>query len=97
MPTDHMRCLVAWTGDLGALEAVRKLLRAPNDTTVSWPPPHQSHQPPHQTHQHRTDNTWTWGRGHRRREGGSEMGLFVLGVGSFQGSWQGEIYLAYYA
>ena len=31
MPTDHMRCLVAWTGDLGALEAVRKLLRAPND------------------------------------------------------------------
>ena len=34
MPTDHMRCLVAWTGDLGALEAVRKLLRAPNDTTL---------------------------------------------------------------
>ena len=34
MPTDHMRCLVAWTGDLGALEAVRKLLRAPNDTTI---------------------------------------------------------------
>ena len=32
MPTDHMRCLVAWTGDLGALEAVRKLLRAPNDS-----------------------------------------------------------------
>ena len=35
MPTDHMRCLVAWTGDLGALEAVRKLLRAPNDTTIN--------------------------------------------------------------
>ena len=34
MPTDHMRCLVAWTGDLGALEAVRKLLRAPNDTRI---------------------------------------------------------------
>ena len=34
MPTDHMRCLVAWTGDLGALEAVRKRFRAPNDTTV---------------------------------------------------------------
>ena len=34
MPTYHMGCLVAWTGDLGALEAVRKLLRAPNDTTL---------------------------------------------------------------
>ena len=45
MPTDHMRCLVAWTGDLGALEAVRKLLRAPNDTTIETVSSHRHRHP----------------------------------------------------